>query len=96
MSLRTSIFYKAHPRSKWKVCHKVIGPIYHRMLKSKLSDFLNGTGKETDLDKIEAQVIAKTYDEVPNLTIDVEAEEIKLVDFIEQIKKEKQDEIMDT
>jgi len=49
---------------------------------------------DTDLDKIEAQVIAKTYDEVPNLTIDVEAEEIKLVDFIEQIKKEKQDEVM--
>ena len=51
MSLRTSIFYKAHPRSKWKVGRKVIGPIYHRMLKSKLSEFLNGTGKDTDLDK---------------------------------------------
>jgi hypothetical protein len=48
----TSIFYKVAPRSKWKVCHKLIGPIYHRMIAtSKLYTFLNGTGKETDLDK---------------------------------------------
>jgi P4 family phage/plasmid primase-like protien len=30
---------------------KVIPVSYHRMLKSKLSDFLNGTGRETDTDK---------------------------------------------
>jgi hypothetical protein len=48
--------------------------------------------KERDLEKIEEQVIAKTYDEVPNLVIDIEAEEVKILEFIDSIKKEITDE----
>ena len=47
--------------------------------------------KEKDLQKIEDEVIAKTYDEVPNLCIDIEAEEIKINEFIEYITKENAD-----
>jgi hypothetical protein len=47
-----------------------------------------------DLAKIEDRIIAKTYDEVPNAVIDIEAEEVKIIDFIDKIKGD-QDEIMD-
>ena len=43
---------------------------------------------KTDIDEIEKDIIAKTYDEVPNAVIDVEAEEVKIIDFVEKIKGE--------
>jgi len=42
---------------------------------------------KTDPKEIEEDIIAKTYDEVPNMIIDVEAEEVKITGFIETIKK---------
>ncbi len=43
---------------------------------------------EKDLQKIEDEVIAKTFDDVPNNIIDVDAE---VLDFIEAVKKENAD-----
>ena len=42
--------------------------------------------KKTDITDIENDIIAKTYDEVPNLIIDVESEENKITNFISSIK----------
>ena len=43
---------------------------------------------KTDIDEIEKDIIAKTYDDVPNAVIDIEAEEVKIMDFVEKIKGE--------
>ncbi len=40
--------------------------------------------KETDLEKIEGEIIAKTFDDLPDSAIDTEAE---ITDFIEEVKK---------
>lgn len=48
--------------------------------------------KKNNPKEIEEDIIAKTYDDVPNIIIDVEAEEVKITKFIEHIKKECLDE----
>ncbi len=41
---------------------------------------------ETDLDKIEDEIIAPTFDHITDV-IDVKSEEIKLMEFVDQVKK---------
>ena len=46
--------------------------------------------KKTDLKEIENEIIAKDFSELP--IIDVEAEEVKIIDFVKKVNKEDKDE----
>ena len=43
--------------------------------------------KEQDLEKIEDEIIAPTFDKVPNAPIDVKLESVELVEFMKEVKK---------
>lgn len=46
--------------------------------------------KKTDLKEIEDEIIAKDFDELP--IVDIKVEEVKIVDFVNKVKREDEDE----